>query len=72
VDATAQTPVLRSIQPEYRPRQPGLFRKLFRQRFPAFQALCRTGGDKIAYHFESDGEKNVIDSVAWLRTQIAK
>jgi hypothetical protein len=39
VDATAQTPVLRSIQPEYRPRQPGLLRKLFRQRFPAFQAL---------------------------------
>jgi hypothetical protein len=39
VDATAQSPVLRSIQPEYRPRQPGLLRKLFQQRFPAFQAL---------------------------------
>ena len=39
MDSTAESPVLPSLQPEYRPRQPGLLRRLFRQRFPAFQAL---------------------------------
>jgi len=39
-DSTAETPVLPAILPEYRPRQPGLLRKFFQRRSPAFQALC--------------------------------
>ena len=36
--SAAETPVLPSIRPEYRPRGPDPLRTLFRQRFPAFQA----------------------------------
>ena len=36
--STAETPVLPSIRPEYRPRGPDPLRTLFRQRFSAFQA----------------------------------
>ena len=39
MNSNTGTPVLLSIRPEYRPRQPVLFRKLFRQRFPAFEVL---------------------------------
>jgi hypothetical protein len=39
VESTAETPVVPSTRQDYRPRQPGCLRKLFRQCFPAFESL---------------------------------
>jgi hypothetical protein len=39
MESAAETPVVPIARPDYHPRQPGLLRKLFRQRFPAFEAL---------------------------------
>jgi hypothetical protein len=39
VESAAETPVVPIARPDYHPRQPGLLRMLFRQRFPAFEAL---------------------------------